>query len=183
MLCEHLKCGEALTVYKRDWPKGEILNKMAIKCSDHSHLNHPWQCASSLKPGDNCQHRLEVTCTGRAHACCRGSCGDILNVFHKNADIRTGHQRVRLVGNSKDNVCRGKLQIQNSTDHTWSAVASEETIEPDLACQHMHCGNSTHSTLESDGMQLNCTGKVTQPLLCWDVLLHNSSLMPTLFCR
>lgn len=86
----------------------------------------------------------------------------ILSVFFiQNVDICTGHQRVQLVGNS-DNVCRGKLQIKNTTD-AWSPVVRVGTISPDLACKHMHCGTSAYNSLESDGMQLNCTGKVIQP--------------------
>lgn len=76
--------------------------------------------------------------------------------------FRTGHKRVQLVGTS-DNVCRGKLQIEDTKTRTWSPVASVDTISPDLACNHMYCGTSAHSSLERDGMQLNCTGKVTQP--------------------
>lgn len=80
----------------------------------------------------------------------------IINVY-----IGTGQKRVQLVGNS-DNVCRGKLQIRNITD-TWSPVMNEDTIRADSACKQMHCGTNAGSSLESDGMQLNCTSKVTQP--------------------
>lgn len=121
--------------------------------------------------------------------------GDIPEVSPKHFDIRTGHKRVQLVGNS-DNVCSGKLQIEDTKTRTWSPVTSVKTISPDLACNHMFCGTSAYNSSESDGMQLNCTGKATRPssraqslmkvvLLCLVVLLAHGSLMPTLFfcCR
>lgn len=70
ILCKDLGCDEALEVYQMDWPEGDNFGKMTINCSDHDHLNHLWQCASSVKPGQPCLKRAAVTCTGRAHACC-----------------------------------------------------------------------------------------------------------------
>lgn len=66
------------------------------------------------------------------------------------------------MGNS-DNVCSGTLQIEDRADHSWSLVMSDKTISPDVACKHMHCGTSANYSLESSGMQLNCTGKSTEP--------------------
>lgn len=64
MLCERLQCGKTFKVYQMNWPKGDEYNKMMMKCSDHKHLDHLWQCASPLEPGQQCLKRAAVTCTG-----------------------------------------------------------------------------------------------------------------------
>lgn len=87
---------------------------------------------------------------------------------------------MRLVGNSS-NVCSGMLQIEGNKAGIWSPVMSEETISPDVACKHMYCGTSASYSLESGGMQLNCTGKSTEPVITqWQ--LSNSSLRVVFLC-
>lgn len=41
---------------------------MTIKCPDPKRLDNLWQCASPLVPGQQCQKRAAVTCTGRDQA-------------------------------------------------------------------------------------------------------------------
>lgn len=75
---------------------------------------------------------------------------------------------MRLVGNSA-NVCSGMLQIgEDGAAGSWSPVMSlgtNETISQDVACKHMYCGTSANYSLESGGMQLNCTSKSTEPVI------------------
>lgn len=69
MLCKHLGCdGASDSDLETDWPEGKNYDKMAIKCSDLKSLDHLWQCASPLAPGQQCLKRAAVTCTGRDQA-------------------------------------------------------------------------------------------------------------------